>query len=65
MTTPTKSSKFLEYIKLHRISLIQDNENEIQDTNNELGLFFSALEDAFEEVCSNYDVEPWELVDND
>ena len=30
----TKSSVFLEYIKLHRISLIQDNENEIQDTNN-------------------------------
>jgi len=28
-----KSSKFLEYIKLHRISLIQDNENLIQDTN--------------------------------
>jgi hypothetical protein len=30
----TKSSKFLEYMKIHRISLIQDNENEIQDTNN-------------------------------
>ncbi len=28
-----KSSKFLEYIKLHRISLIQDNENLVQDTN--------------------------------
>ena len=30
----TKSSAFLEYIKLHRISLIQDNENEIQDAND-------------------------------
>ncbi len=30
----TKSSKFLEYMKLHRISLIQDNENEIQDSND-------------------------------
>ena len=29
----TKSSAFLEYIKLHRISLIQDNANLIQDTN--------------------------------
>ena len=29
----TKSSNFLEYIKLHRISLIQDNANLIQDTN--------------------------------
>ena len=29
-----KSSKFLEYMKIHRISLIQDNDNEIQDTNN-------------------------------
>ena len=34
MTTQTKSSYFLEYMKLHRISLIQDNENEIQDTEN-------------------------------
>ena len=34
MTTPTKSSKFLEYMKLHRISLIQDNENEIQDSSD-------------------------------
>jgi hypothetical protein len=31
--TLTKSSKFIEYIKLHRISLIQDNANLIQDTN--------------------------------
>jgi hypothetical protein len=30
----TKSSQFIEYMKIHRISLIQDNENEIQDTNN-------------------------------
>ena len=30
----TKSSVFLEYIKLHRISLIQDNENQIQDLND-------------------------------
>jgi hypothetical protein len=29
----TKSSKFLEYMKIHRISLIQDNANLIQDTN--------------------------------
>ena len=29
----TKSSKFLEYMKLHRLSLIQDNANLIQDTN--------------------------------
>ncbi len=29
-----KSSKFLEYMKIHRISLIQDNENEIQDSND-------------------------------
>ena len=27
----TKSSHFLEYIKIHRISLIQDNANLIQD----------------------------------
>jgi len=27
----TKSSAFLEYMKLHRISLIQDNANLIQD----------------------------------
>jgi hypothetical protein len=33
LTTQTKSSYFLEYIKLHRISLIQDNANLIQDTN--------------------------------
>jgi hypothetical protein len=32
--TLTKSSQFLEYIKLHRISLIQDNANLIQDTNS-------------------------------
>jgi hypothetical protein len=30
----TKTSTFLEYMKLHRISLIQDNENEIQDSND-------------------------------
>lgn len=30
----TKSSRFLEYIKLHRISLIQDNENQIQDSSD-------------------------------
>ena len=29
----TKSSAFLEYMKIHRISLIQDNANLIQDTN--------------------------------
>ena len=32
--TLTKSSKFLEYMKIHRISLIQDNDNEIQDSND-------------------------------
>jgi hypothetical protein len=31
------------------------------NTNNELGLFFSALSDVCEEVCKNYDVEPWEF----
>ena len=30
----TKSSRFLEYMKIHRISLIQDNANLIQDTNS-------------------------------
>ena len=30
----TKSSVFLEYINLHRISLIQDNENQIQDLSD-------------------------------
>ena len=30
----TKSSVFLEYINLHRISLIQDNENQIQDSSD-------------------------------
>jgi hypothetical protein len=29
----TKSSKFLEYMKIHRISLIQDNADLIQDTS--------------------------------
>ena len=29
----TKSSQFLEYMKLHSISLIQDNANLIQDTD--------------------------------
>jgi hypothetical protein len=31
----TKSSAFLEYMKLHRISLIQDNANLIQDIHGE------------------------------
>jgi len=30
----TKTSRFLEYMKLHRISLIQDNENQIQDSSD-------------------------------
>ena len=29
----TRSSQFLEYMNLHRLSLIQDNANVIQDTN--------------------------------
>ena len=31
----TRSSKFIEYMKLHRISLIQDNANLIQDIHGE------------------------------
>jgi hypothetical protein len=50
--------------KVWQFSISEDMVKHL-DINNELGLFFSALEDAFEEVCSNYDVEPWELVDND
>ncbi len=34
MDTKTRSSRFMEYIKLHRISLIQDNENQIQDSSD-------------------------------
>ncbi len=29
--------------------------------DNETSLFFNALEDSIEEVCSNYKVEPWEF----
>lgn len=28
---------------------------------NELSLFLNALEDSIEEICANYDVEPWEF----
>jgi peroxiredoxin len=40
---------------------VSDNMVKHLDTNNELGLFFSALSDVCEEVCKNYDVEPWEF----
>jgi len=29
--------------------------------DNEVSLFFNALEDSIEEICQNYGVEPWEL----
>ena len=28
---------------------------------NELSLFLTALEDSIEEICGNYNVEPWEF----
>jgi hypothetical protein len=28
---------------------------------NELSLFLNALEDSIEEICANYNVEPWEF----
>ena len=28
---------------------------------NELSLFLNALEDSIEEICGNYNVEPWEF----
>lgn len=31
------------------------------DSNSELGLFFSALEDAIQEICQRYEVQPWEV----
>ncbi len=29
--------------------------------DNEASLFFNALEDSIEEICGNYNVEPWEM----
>jgi hypothetical protein len=46
--------------KVWQFSISEDMVKHL-DTNNELGLFFSALEDVFEEVCKNYNVEPWEF----
>lgn len=34
-------------------------------SGNEQSLFFNALEDTIEEVCKNYNVEPWEFQDVD
>jgi hypothetical protein len=31
------------------------------DVDNELGAFFSALDDAIDEICEQYGVEPWEF----
>jgi hypothetical protein len=28
---------------------------------NELSLFITAMEDSIEEICGNYNVEPWEM----
>lgn len=28
---------------------------------NELSLFVNSLEDAIQEICGNYNVEPWEM----
>jgi len=33
--------------------------------DNEASLFFNALEDSIEEICANYNVEPWELKDEE
>lgn len=29
--------------------------------DNEVSLFFNALEDSIEEICANYDVDPCEM----
>ena len=29
--------------------------------DNEVSLFFNALEDSIEEICEAYGVEPWEM----
>ena len=29
--------------------------------DNEVSLFFNALEDSIEQICETYDVEPWEM----
>ena len=40
--------------------LITDNMIEHLDMN-ELSLFINSLEDNIQEICGNYDVEPWEM----
>jgi len=40
--------------------LITDNMIEHLDMN-ELSLFINSLEDSIQDICSNYDVEPWEM----
>jgi hypothetical protein len=39
---------------------ITDNMIEHLDMN-ELSLFINSLEDSIQDICSNYDVEPWEM----
>jgi hypothetical protein len=41
---------------------ITDNMITHLDSNN-LSLFINALEDSIEEICTNYEVEPWEMFD--
>jgi hypothetical protein len=43
---------------------ITDNMIEHLDMN-ELSLFINSLEDSIQDICSNYDVEPWEMSDVD
>jgi hypothetical protein len=40
---------------------ITDNMIEHLDPN-ELSLFINSLEDSIEEICANYEVEPWEML---
>jgi len=44
---------------------ISDNMVKHLEPDNELGAFYSALEDVIEEVCKNYNVEPWEFREED
>ncbi len=39
---------------------ITDNMIEHLDMN-ELSLFINSLEDSIQDICGNYDVEPWEM----
>ena len=43
---------------------ITDNMIEHLDMN-ELSLFINSLEDSIEEICANYEVEPWEMLHED